>query len=74
MKRMEIHTVPNREGSGWVNMMEGEVVSRHIRKDTAMARGRTLARRDHAEHVIHNKDGRIGESNSYGHDPFPPKG
>jgi hypothetical protein len=26
------------------------------------------------EHKIQNKEGRITERNSYGHDPFPPRG
>ncbi|MBY0544383.1 MAG: DUF2188 domain-containing protein, partial [Gammaproteobacteria bacterium] len=26
------------------------------------------------EHFIHGKDGKIQERNSYGNDPFPPRG
>jgi 5-methylcytosine-specific restriction endonuclease McrA len=28
---------------------------------------------DQTEHVIHKKNGRIGEKNSYGNDPNPPR-
>lgn len=43
-------------------------------KQQAQQAGRDAARRDPVEHLIHNRDGRIGERNSYGNDPFPPKG
>lgn len=32
------------------------------------------ARRNHSELVIHGRNGRIREKNSYGIDPYPPKG
>jgi hypothetical protein len=32
------------------------------------------AKRQGAELYIHGRDGRIRERNSFGHDPFPPKG
>ncbi len=68
-----IHTVPNPRGSGWVNEESGEVVSRHRTRERAVIRGRQLARRQRVEHPIHLLNGRIGEKNSYGYDPFPPK-
>jgi hypothetical protein len=43
-------------------------------KDSAERAGRDTAKREGVEHLIHNKDGRIGERNSYGNDPFPPPG
>ncbi|WP_294472008.1 DUF2188 domain-containing protein [uncultured Ruminococcus sp.] len=33
-----------------------------------------IARNQQSELVIHGKDGKIREKNSYGHDPYPPKG
>lgn len=36
--------------------------------------GRELARNQHSELVIHGRDGKIRQKNSYGNDPFPPKG
>ena len=68
-----VHTVPNGNGAGWVNKVGGEVVSQHRRKDTATDAGRDIARRTHVEHVIHNTNGQIGRTNSYGNDPNPPK-
>ena len=32
-----------------------------------------LAKKLKVEHVIHNKDGKISDKDSYGNDPFPPK-
>lgn len=36
--------------------------------------GRELARNQRSELVIHGRDGKIRQKNSYGNDPFPPKG
>ena len=72
-KRNDVHTVPNPDGSGWVNKVGGDVASHHRRKDTATDAGRDIARENHSEHVIHKKDGTIGEKNSYGNDPCPPR-
>jgi hypothetical protein len=33
-----------------------------------------IAKNQHSELFIHGKDGRIRERNSYGNDPYPPKG
>lgn len=72
-KRTNVHTVPNPNGAGWVNKVNGEPVSRHQRKDTAVERGREIARGGHGEHSIHRRDGTISEKNSYGNDPNPPR-
>jgi hypothetical protein len=60
-------------GQGWVNKVNGEVTSRHRTQDAAAEAGRRQARRNESEHVIHGRDGRIREKNSYGNDPNPPK-
>ena len=67
----DIHTVPN--GSGWSNKQNGEVVSNHRTKENAVDAGRSYAKTNHSEHVIHNRTGVISEKNSYGNDPYPPK-
>lgn len=36
--------------------------------------GREIARNQGAEFFIHGRNGRIRERNSYGNDPFPPRG
>jgi len=71
MAKKPIHTVP--EGSGWKNVQDGKDISHHRTKENAMDKGRQQAKRDHTEHVEHNRNGRISGSNSYGNDPCPPK-
>lgn len=43
-------------------------------KQEAMNRAREIARNQEAELKVQNRDGKISQSNSYGKDPFPPKG
>ena len=73
MSKEEVHTVPNEDGKGWVNKVGGKVTSRHRKKATAKEEGRKQARSRSTEHRVHRTDGTIGESNSYGNDPNPPK-
>ncbi|MED3575853.1 DUF2188 domain-containing protein [Cytobacillus praedii] len=40
----------------------------------AIAYGREIAKNQQSELVIHNLKGRIREKNSYGNDPYPPRG
>ncbi|MEC0246443.1 MULTISPECIES: DUF2188 domain-containing protein [Paenibacillus] len=68
-----VHTTPSPEG-GWDNQRDGKKFSHHDTKEEAQARGREEAKKRETEHKIHNRDGKISESNSYGNDPFPPKG
>jgi hypothetical protein len=71
MAKKPVHTVPS-EG-GWANKQGGKVTSKHDTKTAAQDAGRRQAKRDETEHVIHKRDGKIGEKNSYGNDPNPPK-
>lgn len=73
-KPASVHTVPDRQGLGWAVKQDGETISRHHTKAPAERAGREEARQDGVEHLIHNRDGKIGERNSYGNDPYPPKG
>ena len=63
-----IHTVYKNDE--WVNEFEqgAELGLPHATKEEAVAAGRTRAKSDKTEHVIHNQDGTIGERNSYGGD------
>ena len=64
-----VHTVHH--GDGWANRREGSkrVSNTAPTKAEAIQAGRDMARRDHVEHLIHNRDGTIGARNSYGNDP-----
>jgi hypothetical protein len=72
--KKDVHTVPTKDG--WANRREGSTraSSKHATKAEAQAAGRDTAKNDGVEHLIHKKDGTIGERNSYGNDPHPPQG
>ncbi len=71
-----IHTVYNQEKSRWENKKEGSPtpLSTHRTKDNALDKAEHIAEHRNVEHFIHGKDGKIQERNSYGSDPFPPRG
>lgn len=68
------HVVPDPDG-GW-NVKRGgaDRASGHFdRKSDAVKRGREVSQNQGTELRIHNRDGRISQSDSHGHDPNPPK-
>ncbi len=73
MAKKNQHVVPL--GNGWA--VKGEGNSRFTaiteRKAEATTIARDLARNNKSEIVIHGKDGRIHDKDSYGKDPNPPK-
>lgn len=40
----------------------------------AIERATEIARNERSDVIIHGRDGKIRERNSYGNDPYPPKG
>lgn len=40
----------------------------------AIEKAREIAKNQKSELVVHNKEGKIREKDSYGNDPYPPKG
>ena len=68
------HVVPH--GDGWAVRGAGNerVTSTHSTQAEAQAAAREIAINQQSEVVIHRPDGRIRDKNSYGHDPYPPKG
>lgn len=74
MKRDTHHVVPNPEGGWDVKRGGGEKASRHFEtKQEAIDGGREISRNQGTEFIIHNRDGRISQSDSHGNDPCPPK-
>jgi hypothetical protein len=69
-----IHVVPH--SSGWATRREGasRVGSIHGTQAQAADAARSTAIRERGEVVIHRPNGQIRDANSYGNDPFPPKG
>jgi hypothetical protein len=57
-----------RHEDGWANRRDGDARPAQIfkTKREALDAGRDIARRDHVEHVIQNRDGKIAERNLYG--------
>lgn len=69
------HVVPA-PGGGWNNTRGGasRASSHHDTKQDAIDAARQQSRAEHSELKIHNRDGRIAQSDSHGNDPVPPKG
>ncbi len=74
MPREEHHIVPNKNGGWDVKRNGADRASIHTdTKQEAIDRGRAISRNQATELVIHNKDGKISNSDSHGNDPCPPK-
>lgn len=74
MSRDEHHVVPNPQGGWDVKRNSAERASGHFdRKSDATDYARNVSRNQNTELVIHNKDGKISNSDSHGNDPCPPK-
>lgn len=67
------HVVKRDEG--WAVRGEGNSrdTARHPTQAEAIDRARDIARNERSEVVIHARDGRIRDSDSYGTDPNPPR-
>ena len=76
MAKKNIHTTYDSSKHTWKTLVEGQ--SKPIKtartKKRAMKNSVVEAKRRSVEHIIHNRDGKISEKDSYGNDPFPPKG
>lgn len=70
------HVVPNSSRGGWDVKKGGgdRASSHHDTKKDAVDRARDISRNAGTELRIHNKDGKISQSDSHGNDPYPPKG
>lgn len=69
------HVTPHPDG-GW--QIKGEGNSRATRRtetqQEAIDIAREISRNQQSELFIHGRNGQIRERDSYGHDPYPPKG
>lgn len=74
MKKTNIHVVPHH--GGWAIRREhSERVSTIVSTQReAQEQAREVARRDKVELLIHGRNGKIRERDSYGNDDFPPRG
>lgn len=74
MSKKDIHVVPHNDSWAVRRENSSRVSSTHDTQGAAFERARDMGRRDQVEVVIHRPNGQIRDSNSYGNDPFPPKG
>lgn len=68
------HVVPNRNG-GWDVKGAGNTrATKHTdTQQEAIRIAKNIARNQHSEAVIHGRDGKIRDKDSYGNDPCPPR-
>lgn len=69
------HVVPNGRG-GWGVRGQGNerLTVNTSTQSEAISRAREIAINQRSEVLIHGRNGRIRERNTYGNDPFPPRG
>ena len=68
------HVVPTKDG--WAVKPAGSPKATKVfdTQREAIERGREIARNQRSELLIHRRDGRIREKNTYGRDAYPPEG
>ena len=68
------HVLPSK--NGWVVKKAGASKASKVfeKQDSAIKFGTKIAKNNKTELIVHGKDGRIRERNSYGNDPHPPRG
>ncbi|MGR3548538.1 MAG: DUF2188 domain-containing protein [Roseovarius sp.] len=74
MSQKSVHVVPR--GGKWAVRSSGAAKASKIvnTQDEAREIAREQAKRSGVELYVHGRNGRIRERNSYGKDPYPPKG
>lgn len=74
MSKKNQHVVPH--SNGWAVKGAGNqrATSVHPTQREAIETARDIAHNQRSEMFIHGQNGRIRERNTYGDDPFPPKG
>ena len=74
MAKKNQHVV--KRDDGWAVKGEGNSrdTSRHNTQADAFNAARDIAKNQGSEVLIHGENGRIRERNTYGKDPYPPKG
>jgi hypothetical protein len=75
-KGSSVHVVPSKTTPGkFVNKVDGNPnpVSRPATQARSIEKAIPIAKHNKSEVVIHGRDGRIRDSDSYGNDPNPPR-
>lgn len=71
-----VHVTKSKDGSGWSTKTETskKAYKTAPTQKEAIEIGKKIAKNNNSELLIHGKNGKIREKNSYGNDKFPPKG
>lgn len=74
MSKNNQHIVPH--SNGWAVKGEGnsKATSVHSTQSEAIKAGRDIAKNNNSELFVHGRDGQIRARDSFGNDPYPPKG
>ena len=74
MPNKDVHVAT--QGDKWAVKEEGskQASSTHLTQSAAITAGRTQAKRNRAELLVHGRNGRIRERRTYGRDPRHSKG
>lgn len=74
MTRKNQHVVPHSKGWAVKSAGVSRAASLHSTQKSAIKAARSTAIKQGSEMLIHGTNGRIRERNTYGKDPFPPRG
>ena len=76
MAKGDVHVKYRSDQDQWAVQVEGSSRARslHDKKEPAQAAGQKAAKQNHAELLVHNRDGTLAERNTYKPDPYPPRG
>lgn len=76
MAGKNVHVVKSKDGTGWsVKTENSEKAYRNVdTQKEAIEIGKGVAKNNSSELLIHGKDGKIRDKDSYGNDNYPPKG
>ena len=71
-----VHIVRSKNGEDWSVKSENSLraFKNASTQKEAIEIGKSVAKNNGVELLIHGKDGRIREKNAYGNDSYPPKG
>ena len=74
MKGKNQHVVPHDDGWAVKGAGNEKATSVHATQAQAIQEAKQIAQNQQSEMLIHGKNGQIRERNTYGDDPYPPKG
>lgn len=68
------HVVPHANGWAVRGAGNSRATSVHSTQAEATAQARSIAQNQQSELLVHGRNGQIRERDSFGNDPYPPKG